>query len=207
MTIRKGQEWGTIAVPSSELVTAHTDAEVRSIVESARRSGQEIPTVGLLGGDLMRTVGGSADPTRFSGGQSVPHLPVDLVHVVVDDSREAWFVAHLVARRSWWHGAITAVMNAQFHRRWDVSPRGHPNDGKVDVVSVSAEMTLQQRWLARSRLALGTHVPHPLITITQRTSTTVELPLPTPLWVDGQRWGSGRHLQIDVEPDAFIVCV
>ncbi len=207
MTIRKGHEWGNLAVAPESLMTVRSDADLRVVVETARRAGAEVPTVGLLGGDLMRTLGGSGDASRFHSGEPIPHLPIDVVHLVADDLRETWFVAHLVARRSWWRGAITAAMNAQFLGTWDVSPRCHPNDGRVDVVQVSPNMTMQQRWMARSRVSLGTHVPHPLITIEQRFEFVVDLARETPLRVDGQRWGSGRVLHLRVEPDAFVVCV
>ena len=207
MTIRKGQDWGSFAVAPASLTTVASDAELGQLIVARQHAGDALQVVGLLGGDLMRTVGGSGDASRFQSTTPVPHLPVDLVHVIADGARETCFVAHLVARQRWWRGRITAVMNAQFIGEWDVVPRGHPNDGRVDVLEVSPDMTLQQRWMARSRLALGTHVPHPLITIVQRAEITIELDQPTPLWVDGVRWGSARHLELQVEPDAFIVCV
>ena len=207
MTIRKGQEWGSIAKPLNDVQTIASNHELRALIEAARGVGDAIPTVGLLGGDLMRTLGGSAEASRFCSGDPVPHLPVDVVHVVADHTREGWFVAHLLARHSWWHGQLLAAMNAQFLGKWDVSPRCHPNDGLVDIVTVAAEMRLQQRWMARSRAALGTHVPHPLITIKQCSSVTLEFERHTPLWLDGARWGSARHLQLVVEPDAFVACV
>jgi hypothetical protein len=207
MTIRKGQEWGSLAVASTAMVTVSSNAELRALVETARKGGGDIATVGLLGGDLMRTLGGSAQPSRFTSGEPVPHLPIDLVRVVTDDSREGWFAAHLVARHSWWRGQIVAGMNAQFINTWDVAPRCHPNDGLVDLVTAPSTMNLQQRWLARSRLPLGTHVPHPLITTRQVASVVLDLPGKTPLWLDGQRWGSARRITITVEPDAFVAVV
>ena len=207
MTIRKGQEWGSLTVAAAAMATVSSNAELRAMVEAARKNGSDITTVGLLGGDLMRTLGGSAQVSRFTSGEQVPHLPIDLVHVVADGSREGWFAAHLVARHTWWRGQIVAAMNAQFINMWDVAPRCHPNDGLVDLVTANATMNLQQRWLARSRLRLGTHVPHPLITTRQLATASLDLPGKTPLWLDGQRWGSARHVQITVEPDAFVVVV
>ena len=207
MTIRKGQQWGTLRVPQQPLTMVSCDDELRQLIMSARESGHDLAPVGLLGGDLMRTLGGIADPARFSSGEAIPHLPVDIVRVVADELRETYFVAHLVARHSWWHGPITAAMNAQFLHRWDVSPRCHPNDGKVDIVEVSADMSLQQRWIARKRVLLGTHVPHPKIAITQRATAIVDLTKRTHLRVDGVAWGSGRRLEMTVIPDAAVVCV
>ncbi len=211
MTIRKGHEWGTLAIPDPNMMTVSSDAELHALVASRDADDSAVSArtqaIGLLGGDLMRTLGGAADRDRFTGAAPIPHLPVDVVRVTVDDARTTVVVAHLVVRRSWWRGPITALMNAQFLGTWDVSPRCHPNDGRVDVVHAAADLTVQQRWMARSRLGLGTHVPHPLITIKQQSSVTLDLGVSTPLWVDGERWGSGRHIVATVEPDAYVVCV
>ena len=163
--------------------------------------------MGLLGGDMMRTLGGIGDRSRFDRGEPIPHLPIDVVRVVFDDNESDVFVAHLIARRSWWRGPLTAVMNAQFRGDWDVAPRSHPNDGKVDIVSVAADLGVQQRWLARSRVRLGNHVPHPSISIVQRATATIELDRPTPITLDGRRRGTAQRLDLEVEPDAITVCV
>jgi len=181
-------------------------------VRSYRASGKALPVVGLLGGDMMRTLGGTGDPARFTGTEPIPHLPVDIVVVTADDVRHSLFVSHLVARRPWWRGGwlvgpLTVAMNAEFIGRWDLSPRAHPNDGRIDLVSAGPELTLQQRWLARSRLPLGTHVPHPSIGIRQHAAVTVDLGRARPIWLDGRRWGRARTLQMTVEPDALVICV
>lgn len=207
MTIRKGEDWGELRPPTNEIVVVSSDAELRHIICDCRNARSPIPTIGLLGGDLMRTLGGSGDRSRLAGGEPIPHLPIDLVRVVADEQRDSIFVAHLIARRSWWRGQVIAAMNAQFLGNWDVAPRSHPNDGRVDVVSAASELGIQQRRMARARLRLGTHVPHPQITTRQHAATTLLLGGETPLWLDNERWGSARHLDLAVEPDAFIVCV
>ena len=207
MTIRKGESWGTLRAPDRDVTIVGSDRELRHVVVAARLGGLELPVIGLSGGDLMRTLGGSGDASRFVGEDPIPHLPIDIVTVTADDSRESLFLAHLVARRSWWHGQITAAMNAQFIGTNDVAPRGHPNDGRVDLVTASAELGLQQRWMARSRVRLGTHVPHPLISVRQHATVTVDLPRSTPLWLDGERWGSASRLLLTVQADVLTVCV
>ena len=208
MTVRKGQEWGSLVVPGPGMRIVHTDAELRDLVLSTRSGGHLLPVVGLLGGDLMRTLGGTGDATRLSGDEPIPHLPIDLVSVAADGGEPTLFVSHLISRgRTWWRGPITAAMNGQFIGRWDVSPRCHPNDGRVDVVTVSAELGVQQRWMARPRLLLGTHVPHPLITIRQHSSVRIDLGSPRVVWLDGRRWTTATTLQLTVEPDALVICV
>jgi hypothetical protein len=212
MTIRKGQEWGSLVAPGPGMRTVASDAELRDLVIECRRAGRPLPVVGLLGGDMMRTVGGTGDASRLRGTEPIPHVPIDIVEVVADDDRSSWFVSHLVAHPAWWaggwwRGTATAAMNAQFLGRWDVAPRGHPNDGRVDVVTVDAALGVQQRWLARRRLPLGTHVPHPLITVKQHASVTIELGRALPIALDGRGWGSAASVRLTVEPDALVICV
>lgn len=202
MVIRKGQPWGEPGPLPDEGVVVRSDAEARAVVTEARRAGAPIPPLGLLGGDLCRTLGGSGDEGRLRSEHAV-RLPVDLGAVLLD-GRLHWFVAHLVARRSWWRGRIVAVMNAQYLGAWDVAPRSHPNDGRLDVLDV--DMPFGQRLLARQRLAAGTHVPHPDIQQRRVDAIQVELDRPTPVHLDGERVGTARHLSIRTEPDA-LVCV
>ena len=148
MPIRKGEAWGDPAPLPPHGVIVRSDAEARAIVTAARRAGEPVPPLGLLGGDLCRTLGGTGDEARLHGPEAM-QLPVDLGAVLVD-GRLHWFVAHLVARRGWWRGRVVAAMNAQFLGPWDVAPKGHPDDGRLDVLD--ADLPLGQRWSARRRL-------------------------------------------------------
>ena len=156
MTIEKGRPWGWPAALPEDGVVVRSDAEARRLVEAARRGGRTPPVLGLLSGDLCRTVGGKGVEERLHSSEAST-LPTDLGSVLID-GRQYWFVAHLVARRSWWRGRVVAMMNAQWIGPWDVAPRSHPNDGLLDVLD--ADLGLGDRWKARSRLATGTHMPH-----------------------------------------------
>lgn len=202
MTIEKHAPWGTSCPLPFDGVEVSSDREARMVVEAARRAHRPVPTLGLLGGDLCRTVGGPADGARLRSADAVT-LPMDLGSVLLD-GRLHWFVAHLVVRRSWWRGRVVAVMNAEWIGRWDVAPKSHPNDGLLDVFD--GDLSLDDRWKARSRLLTGTHVPHPGVTQRRVDAVQLEFARPTPVWLDGDRVGTATNLSVRVEPDAF-ACV
>ena len=204
MTIRKGEEWGTIGALPDDAVTVADDAALHTLVNTCRHDGVGIPPVVLHGGDLRRALGGAAECDRLGG--RVALLPIDVVRVEAD-GRTAWFAAHLLARHGWWRSRIVAAMNAQHRGTWDVAPRSHPNDGRVDLVEVAASMTPRDRWRASRRIEQGTHVPHPSISVRQVTTATVAFEAPVRLWLDGVPWGSAASFTLTVEPDAFTVCV
>ena len=158
--------------------------------------------LGLLGGDLCRTVGGTGDGARLHSSDAM-RLPVDIGSVLLD-GRQHWFAAHLIVRSSWWRGRVVAVMNAQWLGRWDVAPKSHPNDGLLDVFD--GDLGFDDRLKVRSRLATGTHVPHPGIDQRRVPALQLDLGRAMPVWLDGERVGSARNLSIRVEPDA-ITCV
>ncbi|HEX9258793.1 MAG TPA: hypothetical protein VF855_04595, partial [Acidimicrobiales bacterium] len=181
MTIERGRPWGEPGGLPEGGVIVRDDTQARMVVEPRRRAGEALPVLGLAGGDLCRTVGGTGDEARLRG-PSGQRLPVDLGSVLVD-GRQHWFVAHLVARRGWWWGRLVAVMNAQFLGRWDVAPQSHPNDGRLDVVD--ADLRLGDRWKAWRRLPAGLHVPHPAIRVQRVSALQLEFDRPMDVYLDG----------------------
>lgn len=202
MPIRKGEPWGAPGPLPPEGVVVHSDAEARAIVTEARRAGRPVPPLGLLGGDLCRTLGGTGDAGRLRSADAIT-MPVDLGAVLVD-GRLHWFVAHLVARQRWWRGRVVAAMNAQYLGDWDVAPRGHPDDGRLEVLD--GALPLGDRWAARRRLRTGTHVPHPAIEQHRVAAHQLEFDLPMPVYLDGEPVGRARTVSVRVEPDA-LTCV
>ena len=198
MPIAQGEPWGAPGALPPDGVVVRTDAEARAVVERAWRDGAVVPTLGLVGGDLCRTVGGRGDEARLRTAEAVT-LPIDLGSVLLDGVQH-WFVAHLVVRSSWWRGRVVAVMNAQWIGRWDVAPRSHPNDGLLDVFD--GDLSFDDRLKARRRLLTGTHVPHPGIRQRRVPAVHLEFDRPTPVWLDGDRVGSARTISARVVVDA-----
>jgi hypothetical protein len=200
VTVRPGGEWGRTVERPDDLVAVSSDAEVMSVLAAGGR-------VRLVGGDLARTVGCAT--TR--GRHDVLELPIDLIDVTIDGiDRVA--CAHVVVHNraphgGWWRGNVIAVMNAEFLGEWDVAPRGHPNDGRVEVVETVATMNIRDRLAVRRRLPLGTHVPHPSIATRPVREAAWDLEPGCTVIVDGKPSGRARSLAIRVRPDAAVVYV
>jgi hypothetical protein len=208
MTIRPGEQWGTMGPVPVDLVRLDDDGDVGRFVTERIRAGAPrcVPPIAPRRGDLFRSLGGDPARDRVDAGADVAHLPLDGLRVEVD-GEELWAVAHVVARRSWWRGEVVAVMNGQYLGDWDVAPRAHPNDGRADLVRAQARMPLRARWQARRRLPLGTHVPHPDIVTRQASGFDLVFDRPLKVWLDGYLVGEHRRVVVSVVPDLLTVCV
>jgi len=204
MSIRRGETWGAPGPLPDDGVIVRSDAEARRVVEQAMRAGEEPPPLGLLGGDLCTTLGGRGDRARLASDHAARVL-VDIGRAVLDDGEPQYFVAHVVARRSWWRGRIVAVMNAAWIGEWNVAPRAHPSDGVFEVID--ADLSLGDRWKARARLPLGTHLPHPGIAVHRSCAVVLDLGRPTPIVLDGVDGGNATRLRVDLLADALAVVV
>lgn len=205
MTVEKGVAWGAPGPLPEGSVLVDSDVEASTLVEECRRARQDVPTIGLLGGDLCRTLGGRGDRARMEGG-AASLATVDVGEVLLD-GRVRFFVAHAVVRGpSWWRGPIVAAMNAQFLGRWDVAPRSHPGDGLLDVVEVDASMGVGDRWKAWRRLPTGTHLPHPAVATRRVAALQLDVS-GLRVELDGVRQPPADALSIRLRPDALQVAV
>ena len=201
-----GVDWGREGRIPDNARIADSDAAAAAIIAEARRHNREVPPLLLAGGDLARTLGVTAGRERAAPEPGGPgsRVTVDVGAALVD-GRLQWFVAHLVARRSWWRGRLLVAANAAFIGRWNVAPRSHPGDGRLDVFD--ADPSLGVRLAARRRLASGTHVPHPDITQRRTAASQYEFRPPLDVYLDGRRAGSAHSLSIRVEPGAAQVWI
>ena len=196
--IAKGQPYGEPGgLPEGGVVVA-SDAEASAALSAARKDRQPFPALGLLGGDLCRTLGGGRGPEL----QGV-RFTVDLGEALLD-GRLHLFVAHMVARTRLWTRAFVA-MNAQSLGSWNLGPRAHPNDGLLDTYDV--RLARGQLLPVRSRLHHGAHLPHPGIKERRTAALQVELEHPLPVRLDGVRTGKAKVISVRVQPDALTVVV
>jgi hypothetical protein len=184
-------------------VVVRNDAEARAVIEDARRAGAQLPVIGLLGGDLYRTLGGRATgPDRLRSADAV-RFPVDLGAALVD-GRLHWFIAHLLARNRRWT-RIFAAMNAQWYGDWNLGPRAHPDDGLLDTYD--ARLRPADLLPVRTRLGSGSHLPHPRIVERRVATVQVSFDRPRSIALDRVGVGPARTLSVRVEPDALTVVV
>ena len=172
------------------------------MLEAARRAGAPLPMLGLLGGDLARTLGSQGDEARMRSSDAMT-FSLDVGEAVIDGVTRL-FVAHLIARGRTWR-RVFAACNAQFLDRWNVAPRAHPNDGLLDCFD--CRVPVGDMWKIKRRLPLGTHLPHPGIKESRVPAAHVELERPLPVWLDGERVTVGRTISVRVETDALRVVV
>jgi len=203
VTIAKGQPWGEPGALPAEGVVVRTDAAARAVVEAARRAGTDIPTLGLVGGDLCKTLGGLGDEARLRSPEAMT-FPIDVGRALLDDE-EHWFVAHAIARGPMWLGRTVAVMNAQWLGEWDLGPRAHPDDALLDVTD--GALPIGDLAKARRRVRLGTHLPHPALHTSRVRDLDVGFDRPRSVWLDGERVGRCRRLRVSVEADAAQVVI
>ena len=227
MSIARGRDWGEIGPIPDEAIAADADAEAAAVVAAARRAGHPAPPVMLTGGDLARTLGaaspkpaaatpakearistaaGSAGGDLTGGGRprQGARMFVDAGAALVD-GRLVWFAAHLVARRMWWRGRVLVVANAAFMGRGNVAPRAHPGDGRLDVLD--CKLSLGARIRARSRLAAGTHVPHPAIEQRRVAAAQFDLDPALDVYADGRRLARAGTVSVRVEPAALEIWI
>ncbi|HUR19081.1 MAG TPA: hypothetical protein VMZ51_09150 [Acidimicrobiales bacterium] len=202
MTIEKGSAWGKPGALPAGGVVVRSDAEARAVLEEARQMRRPFPPLGLLGGDLWHTLGGTRDEARLRSADAVT-FPVDLGEVLVD-GHLSLFVAHLVAHKRLWSRGFVA-MNAQWRGSWNLGPRAHPGDALLDTYDVRLRPGDLSK--VRARLHHGTHLPHPRIRERRAQAVQVEFERPLPVELDGEVVGTGRVLAVRVKPDALTVVV
>ncbi len=219
MTIKKGEDWGSRGELPEHAPIVSSDRELAGLF-TINRNGDTVNLagpehVGLSPNDLVTNVPGTptADLARTVSARGTPselrqgertQLPIDLTVVTVDDTDHV-MAASLVIRRPFWLGAVDAAMNASFLGDWNVAPSGHPNDGRLDVIR--ADLSASDRWKARSRLASGTHVPHPDIAIRRLKTHEFQPDSRATVRIDGVEMGHAHEVRFIVVPDAVTIVI
>jgi len=203
MGVERNQDWGEVADVPDGIEWFSSDRAAAVAISTARRTNKTIPPIGLTGGDLYQTLGGSRSAPAAEG-TSATKLSIDLGAALLDGKLH-WFLAHLVARRSWLRGPVVVAANAAHLGSWNIAPKAHPGDGRLDTLEAS--LAFSDRLKARSRLPLGTHVPHPDITMRRSKASQWEFKRGMPIYLDGTRTAVVHSLSIRLEIDALDVWI
>ena len=204
MTIRKNETWGVTVARPENLVICETDAAASQLATDYYLQQKSIPAIAITQSNLSRALGTNGADTN---SQNMQATPFDLIEVTfVNASKiEQIFLAmgYGLLRKSWWRGEIVAAMNTSFIGDWDCAPRSHPNDGKFDLLTVNSEMKQTQRLIASRRLRLGTHLPHPQISVKQLTSFEADCSAKPNLYIDNRKFECVTYCKFGLLPDAL----
>ena len=204
MTIRRGEPWGNPAPLPAGAPIVSGNSELRRAVTTQRGSAGQPQPIGVIGGDVWRVVGAPSGGAQRLRSDQAHTAPIDLIRVQADGEC-LWACAGVIARNSWWHGPVVAVMNVDLAGAWRVAPAAHPNDGRLHVLETGLDgpgLRLPERVAARGRLRTGTHVPHPAISVRRVANAEFRFERSMALWLDGERVGTCRELSVTAVPDA-----
>lgn len=208
--IRRGEPWeqpSDAAIPPPLVRGSDHD-----LAHAVAAGGRELRFEPAAPSDLARALG--LEPARAGGG-AASTVDVDLVHVgegeVAVNSVVLGVAPHELRR---WHRprpvqievdgrrldverATTVVLvNGGWLEGFDVAPRAHPGDGRLDL-QIYAVSGRERRELRR-RLATASHLPHPGIVERRVRAVTVEFEAPRPCAIDGRAAEPRTRLEVEI---------
>jgi hypothetical protein len=220
MTIRPGQEWGSPATEPPDRDVSGGDADLAGALAGAP-PGVLVRYRPSAASDLARALGLSPTPGEVA-------VPLDVLRLL-GRSRPQERVGGLAVNAvvlgvapdqlRWWHRRVglevtvdgrpafagrattVAVLNGQYLRGADLSPRGHPGDGSAEVQVYA--LAGSQRGGMRRRLRTGSHLPHPDIATRRAKRVAVRFSRPVLMEVDGRPAGRTASLELEVLNAAY----
>jgi hypothetical protein len=232
-TLRPGQSWGAEASGPPDLEVSGGDAVLAEVIGrgladplvrfSAAPDSDLARAIGLVAGapstglalplDVLEFAAEPASGVRLPeyGGKGTPVAVNSIVVGVPPDRLRGW---HRPAGLSVEiDGAVVdaagatslVVMNGQYLRGLDLSPRGHPGDGVAEAQLYA--LPPGARRAMRTRLTTGAHLPHRAITIRRARRVVVRASRPAALEVDGAATGEVTALEVTLRAGAYRLLV
>ena len=232
-SLRPGQPWGTEASGPPDFELSGGDAALAAALQrdltdplvrfAAAADSDLARTVGLVAGAAPSGLALPLDVLAYTAelrsGVPIPEYdgkgtPVAVNSIVVGVAPD---------RLRFWHrpaglsveidgAAVDAtgatslvVMNGQYLRGLDLSPRGHPGDGVAEAQLYA--LPPGARRAMRTRLTTGAHLPHPAITIRRARRIVVRASRPAALEVDGAPMTRIIAVEITLRPGAYRLLV
>ena len=194
MTIRKGEDWGSQTTMPNNCIVVADDAS------AARLQPQQ--TFYVSDGDLHEALGKPRQPVV---GQSCHLLAVDAMRYTIQFSNgedlTALAISSITIGRPH-RGSFVVLSNTGFYKSRHLLPRAHPNDGKIDMLSLRDSMTFRQRLLFHQKSKISAHLPHPDIRVERvETFTSTRTNAKEPLTIDGNRFHNWSSISVSIQPD------
>lgn len=224
MTIRPGDEWGspTTATPAHR-ITGDDHALAAAIADLD--PGTLVSYQPDATSDLARAIG--IEPGAVTAARGID-LPIDAMGLdraasgslavnaiefgtppgSLRSLSRSHEISVTVDGRRVHAGPATSVViaNGQFIDGLDVSPRGHPGDGRLEIQVYA--LRPGERGGMRRRLATGSHVPHPRIRTGSGRRIRVRVTAGVwPLRVDGRSVGRAGTIEVEVRSPAIHLLV
>lgn len=204
MTIRKGEQWGSRIKMPSHIRQVHSDAEI------AQCSSSDF--ISIKGGDIHFALG---SPVLLQSELDCTLLQLDALHVhvtLVDGSRSDSFAASCVQIGRFFsplhRGRFICLTNGGIVGGRNIAPRAHPNDGRFDVMTIDASMSIRDRLTARKKAVTGSHLPHPLISVRQGDAFTEQRRgRHESLSIDGVDIPKWSEISVSILPDYWQIVV
>ena len=157
--------------------------------------------ISLRGGDLYKSLGGNSKETSLDNEKSIA-LKIDLGKIDLNGS-QYFFASYCRIANSFqpWHS--TFIVNSPVIHNRRISPKGHPGDGKFEIIEFS--MSLRQSLSAYHRSKSGDHLPHPDIKTYRKTEYKAKIEKNQRVTVDGGIVKSSGDFSMSVIPHAISV--
>ena len=233
MTVRPGQPWGREASGPPDLEVSGGDGTLaqalgRGVTDPlvrfvAAAESDLARAIGLVAGAASTGLALPVDVLTYAaepgsgvrlpecGGKGTPVAVNSVVVGVPPDRLRSWHrpagLSVEIDGADVDAAGVTSlvVMNGQYLRGLDVSPRGHPGDGVAEAQLYA--LPPGARRAMRTRLATGAHLPHPAIRIRRARRVVVRASRPAALEVDGAPAGQISNLEITLRPAAYRLLV
>lgn len=222
-SLRPGQPWGTEASGPPDLEVSGGDRVLAEVIGrgltdplvrfSAAPDSDLARAIGLVAGAVPTGLALPLDVLEYAagGGEGTLVAVNSIVVGVPPDRLRSW---HRPAGLSVEVDGVAVdavgatsfvVMNGQYLRGLDLSPRGHPGDGVAEAQIYA--LPPGARRAMRTRLTTGAHLPHPAITIRRARHVVVRASRATALEVDGDDTGEITALEITLRAGAYRLLV
>ncbi|TSA51591.1 MAG: hypothetical protein D4R44_07725 [Actinobacteria bacterium] len=205
MVVSKGKYYGRAVPRPSELAILHSDAQL-----AARFSINERKNLGactISHGSIARSLGITDTKTVT---ETMHMIDIDLIdvqyRVKLDPlvTQKLVVAGNVVLRNALWRKELIVVSNSGFVNNRDALPKAHPNDGLLDILTVSPNMSLRQRCVAMRRAKQGSHLPHPQMIASQNSTFRWSGPA-LRMYADDVRINGVVWMQCDILPDALTI--